>query len=102
MFEINKLLTLFSEYLPEKNKRIKIFTKKGDNMFIGIVAGIIVLIWLITNTIKIVPEYERGVVFRLGRLMGARGPGLFLLIPGVEKMVKMSLRTVTFEVTPSF
>ncbi|MCL5674131.1 MAG: slipin family protein [Candidatus Omnitrophica bacterium] len=69
-------------------------------MFLGIVAGVIILIWLITNTIKIVPEYERGVVFRLGRLMGSRGPGLFLLIPGIEKMVKMSLRTVTFEVTP--
>ncbi|MCL5408582.1 MAG: slipin family protein [Candidatus Omnitrophica bacterium] len=69
-------------------------------MFIGIVVVLIILIWLITNTIKIVPEYERGVVFRLGRLMGARGPGLFLLIPGIEKMVKMSLRTITFEVTP--
>ncbi len=69
-------------------------------MFIGIVVGIIVLVWIITNTIKIVPEYERGVIFRLGRLMGTRGPGFFLLIPGVEKMVKMSLRTITFEVTP--
>lgn len=64
------------------------------------IIGIFVLITIITNTIKIVPEYERGVVFRLGRLMGPRGPGLFFLIPGVEKMIKVSLRTVTFDVTP--
>jgi regulator of protease activity HflC (stomatin/prohibitin superfamily) len=64
------------------------------------VVGFFFFIWLVTNTIKIVPEYERGVVFRLGRLMGARGPGLFLLIPRVEQMVKVSLRTVTFDVTP--
>ncbi len=69
-------------------------------MFVWIIIGIFVAITIITNTVKIVPEYERGVVFRLGRLMGPRGPGLFFLIPGVEKMVKVSLRTVTFDVTP--
>ncbi|MCM8822211.1 MAG: slipin family protein [Candidatus Omnitrophica bacterium] len=61
---------------------------------------IFVAIVIITNTVKIVPEYERGVIFRLGRLIGPRGPGLFFLIPGVERMVKVSLRTVTFDVTP--
>jgi len=52
------------------------------------------------NAIKVVNEYERGVVFRLGRLVGARGPGLFILLPMVERMVKISLRTLTFDVTP--
>jgi regulator of protease activity HflC (stomatin/prohibitin superfamily) len=59
-----------------------------------IVLGLIVL----TSTVKIVQEYERGVIFRLGRLVGARGPGLFLLIPGAERMRKVDLRIVTLEV----
>ena len=53
---------------------------------------------LITSTVKIVQEYERGVIFRLGRLVGARGPGLFFLIPYVERMRKIDLRIVTLEV----
>ena len=48
--------------------------------------------------IRIVQEYERGVIFRLGRLVGARGPGLFLILPIVERMVKVDLRTVTMDV----
>jgi regulator of protease activity HflC (stomatin/prohibitin superfamily) len=48
--------------------------------------------------IKIVQEYERGVIFRLGRLTGARGPGLFFILPIVERMVKVDLRTVTMDV----
>ena len=48
--------------------------------------------------IKIVNEYERGVIFRLGRLVGARGPGLFFILPVVERMVKVDLRTVTMDV----
>ena len=48
--------------------------------------------------IKIVQEYERGVIFRLGRLVGARGPGLFLIIPFVDRMVKVDLRVVTLDV----
>jgi len=50
--------------------------------------------------IKILKEYERAVVFRLGRMVGARGPGLVYIIPGVEKMVKMDLRTVTMDIPP--
>jgi regulator of protease activity HflC (stomatin/prohibitin superfamily) len=48
--------------------------------------------------IKIVQEYERGVIFRLGRLVGARGPGLFFILPIVERMVKVDLRTITMDV----
>jgi len=66
---------------------------------IGVIIGIVIFLFLV-NAIKIVNEYERGVIFRLGRLMGARGPGLFFIIPIVERMVKVSLRTVTFDVTP--
>src|ERR687886_2306333 len=67
---------------------------------IAIVVAILVVVafFLATSTIKIVQEYERGVIFRLGRLVGARGPGLFLLIPGIERMRKVDLRIVTLEV----
>ena len=53
---------------------------------------------LFTQAVRIVQEYERGVIFRLGRLVGARGPGLFFLIPFVERMVKVDLRVVTLDV----
>jgi regulator of protease activity HflC (stomatin/prohibitin superfamily) len=54
----------------------------------------------LSSAIKILREYERGVVFRLGRLVSVRGPGLILLIPIIDKMVKVSLRTVVFDVPP--
>ena len=65
-----------------------------------VVIAIIVLFILIVlfSAVKVVQEYERGVVFRLGRLMGPRGPGLILLIPFVEQMRKVDLRTVTMDV----
>jgi regulator of protease activity HflC (stomatin/prohibitin superfamily) len=65
-----------------------------------IVIGVIVLVLLILipTAVKIVAEYERGVIFRLGRLVGARGPGLFLIIPFVDRMVKVDLRVVTMDV----
>jgi regulator of protease activity HflC (stomatin/prohibitin superfamily) len=50
--------------------------------------------------VRILNEYERGVVFRFGRVQGARGPGLIFLIPGVEKMVRVDLRTITLDVPP--
>lgn len=65
------------------------------------VLGIVVLVLLfLINAVKIVKEYERGVIFRLGRLVGAKGPGLFFIIPAIDKMVKISLRTVTLDVPP--
>jgi regulator of protease activity HflC (stomatin/prohibitin superfamily) len=63
---------------------------------IGVLALVVVI--LIPMTVKIVKEYERGVVFRLGRLIGAKGPGLFLIIPFVDGMVKIDLRVVTMDV----
>jgi regulator of protease activity HflC (stomatin/prohibitin superfamily) len=53
---------------------------------------------LFTAAVKIVQEYERGVIFRLGRLRGPRGPGLFLIIPLVDRMVKMDLRVITLDI----
>jgi len=51
-------------------------------------------------SIKIVQEYERGVIFRLGRLVGAKGPGLFFIIPFIDRMVKVDLRIITLDVPP--
>jgi regulator of protease activity HflC (stomatin/prohibitin superfamily) len=61
--------------------------------------GIIVII-LIISGIKILKEYDRGVIFRLGRMVAARGPGIIYVIPLVEKMVRIDLRTVTMDVPP--
>ena len=59
---------------------------------------IFILVILLFNTIKILSEYQRAVVFRLGRFTGIRGPGLIVLIPGIEKMVRVDLRTVTMDI----
>jgi len=73
-------------------------------MEFGIGTGTIILAALILlfvwSAIKILPEYERGVIFFLGRFQAVKGPGLILLIPGVQKMLKVSLRTVTMDVPP--
>jgi regulator of protease activity HflC (stomatin/prohibitin superfamily) len=66
----------------------------------GIVAAVVVVIAILVSAVKIVNEYERGVIFRLGRVIGAKGPGLFLIIPVVDRMVKVSLQTVTFDIPP--
>ena len=63
-----------------------------------LVSVAIVVILLLASAIRILREYERGVIFRLGRLVGAKGPGLIILIPFIDKMVKTSLRTVVMDV----
>lgn len=68
--------------------------------FTLIIIGVLFLLIILSSAIRILREYERGVVFRLGRLIGAKGPGLFFLIPIVDKMVKVSLRTVVMDVPP--
>jgi len=65
---------------------------------IGAIVALVVI--FLFNAVRIVREYERGVIFRLGRLVGAKGPGLFLIIPVVDKMVKISLRTIVLDVPP--
>lgn len=68
----------------------------------GIVVVIVIIVLLVLvvvpMAVKIVTEYERGVIFRLGRLVGAKGPGLFLIIPFIDRMVKVDLRVVTMDV----
>ncbi len=64
----------------------------------GWIVFVIFVLFILVNTFKILREYERGVVFRLGRLVGVRGPGLIILIPLFEKMVKVGLRTVALDV----
>jgi regulator of protease activity HflC (stomatin/prohibitin superfamily) len=60
----------------------------------------VIVVALVISGIKILKEYERAVVFRLGRMVGARGPGITYIIPGIEKMVKMDMRTVTMDIPP--
>ena len=59
---------------------------------------IIFLVLLISAAVKVVQEYERGVIFRLGRLIGAKGPGLFFIIPIIDRMIKVDLRVVTLDI----
>src|SRR5204862_3362224 len=68
----------------------------GSSVLFFIIIGVIVL----ANAIRVVREYERLVVFRLGRLVGERGPGLVLLWPLIDRAVKVGLRTVTMDVPP--
>src|SRR5262249_15750506 len=67
---------------------------------VSLVAVIVIFVLFLRAAIRVLREYERGVVFRLGRLIGAKGPGLIFLIPGVDRMVKVSLRTIAMDVPP--
>ena len=66
--------------------------------YIGVIILFVAIV--LASAIRILREYERGVIFRLGRLIGAKGPGLILLIPVVDRMVRVSLRTVVMDVPP--
>ena len=68
------------------------------NVLPWIVVVIVLASIVLPQAIRILREYERGVIFRLGRLRGAKGPGLILLIPIVDRMVKMDLRVITIDV----
>ena len=67
---------------------------------ITIVTSLILLLFFLASAIRILKEYERGVIFRLGRVIGAKGPGLIILIPIIDKMVKVSLRLIAMDVDP--
>ncbi|UCG81533.1 MAG: slipin family protein, partial [Desulfobacterales bacterium] len=67
---------------------------------VTIISGIVLLLFFLASAIRILNEYERGVIFRLGRVIGAKGPGLIILIPVVDKMVKVSLRLIAMDVDP--
>src|SRR6266550_3398829 len=73
---------------------VRLFGALGPIMVIVVVLAIFIL----PQAIRILREYERGVIFRLGKLQGAKGPGIILLIPVVDRMVRMDLRVVTIDV----
>ena len=68
--------------------------------FYGLILILFIGFILLANSVRIVKEYERGVIFRLGRLKGARGPGLIILIPIIEKMIRVDLRVITYDIPP--
>lgn len=68
-------------------------------MPIGIVIAVLVVLFFL-SAIRILREYERGVIFRLGRYVGSKGPGLIILIPFIDKMEKVSLRTIAMDIDP--
>ncbi|MCL4370006.1 MAG: slipin family protein [Chloroflexi bacterium] len=69
-----------------------------SSLGVSVVVLVILAFILFTSAVKVVQEYERGVIFRLGRLMGAKGPGLFFIIPGIDRMMKIDLRVITMDV----
>lgn len=66
----------------------------------SVIVIVVLIVLFLASAIRILREYERGVVFRLGRVIGAKGPGLIILIPVIDKMVKVSLRLVAMDVPP--
>ncbi len=63
-------------------------------------AGLLTMLVLLASAIRVLREYERGVIFRLGRLVGSKGAGLILFIPLIDRMVRVSLRTVAMDIPP--
>jgi regulator of protease activity HflC (stomatin/prohibitin superfamily) len=75
--------------------------QKGENsMPYGMIAIVVLVVLFLVNAIRILNEYERGVIFRLGRIIAAKGPGIIILIPLLDRMQKVSLRLVTMDVPP--
>src|ERR1035437_3811430 len=72
----------------------------GAGTIVVIVVIVLLLLIILPTAVKIVQEYERGVIFRLGRLTGAKGPGLFFILPFVDRMARGDLRVVTLDVPP--
>jgi len=80
----------------DKNKNRRTTMDGMIGLFLMVAFAAVILF----NLIKVLSEYERGVIFRLGRLLAVKGPGLIILIPGIDRMVKVSLRTVVLDVPP--
>src|SRR5687768_6662250 len=75
-------------------------TEEGVAVLFLIGVGVVIALFVMSASIRIVQEYERGVIFRLGRVVGAKGPGLFFIIPIIDRMVKVNLQIVTLDVPP--
>ena len=76
------------------------FNPQEFDMLIAYAVPVALVIFVIANAVRVLMEYERGVVFRLGRYSGVKGPGLRFIIPVIDKLVKVSLRTVAMDVPP--
>jgi regulator of protease activity HflC (stomatin/prohibitin superfamily) len=72
----------------------------SEAILYGVGGAIVLLLAIIISAVRIVAEYERGVIFRLGRVIGAKGPGLFFIVPLIDRMVKVNLQTVTSDIPP--
>jgi regulator of protease activity HflC (stomatin/prohibitin superfamily) len=72
----------------------------SEALLYGLIAAAAVVVIILIASVRIVAEYERGVIFRLGRVIGAKGPGLFFIIPIIDRMVKVNLQTVTADIPP--
>ncbi|MCU0590304.1 MAG: slipin family protein [Desulfobacterales bacterium] len=66
----------------------------------ALIAGVLLLVFFLSAALKILNEYERGVIFRLGRVIAAKGPGLIILIPVIDRLIRVSLRLVALDVDP--
>jgi len=67
---------------------------------VGIIFVVFLGLYFLTSAIKVLKEYERGVIFRLGRVIPVKGPGLIIIIPVIDKIIRVSLRTITMDVPP--
>ena len=72
----------------------------SEALLYGLGGAVVLIVLLFVSAVRIVAEYERGVIFRLGRVMGAKGPGLFFIVPVIDRMVKVNLQTVTTDIPP--
>src|SRR6202162_1681370 len=72
--------------------------EESAKLLVWLIPVFLLAVIILPQMVRILREYERGVIFRLGKLLGAKGPGLILLIPIVDRMVKMDLRVVTIDV----
>ena len=64
------------------------------------IVAVLIIFFILSQAVKIMNEYERGVIFRLGRLIASKGPGIIFIIPLVDRLMKVSLRLITFDVPP--
>ncbi len=72
----------------------------STGLLIGIALAVILVVILLMAAIKVLPEYERGVIFRLGRIQPLKGPGLIFIIPVIDRLVRVNLRTQTYDIPP--
>lgn len=72
----------------------------SEGALIGLALALIAVVALVAAAVKILPEYERGVILRLGRIQPLKGPGLILIIPIVDRLIRVNLRTQTYDIPP--